>query len=136
MLRAGCGRFLVFIFVLALELNVAYSSLHWSILTESLFLSLSAIMVALLLDYFRTGRLVFIASASLCVGILYGIQTGRHHACADALCSGLAKLAKAEPPEPGHCSSRYSCRSQPALSSKMSCFGWYMPIVAQLPFPI
>jgi hypothetical protein len=74
MLRAGCGRFLVFIFVLALELNVGYSSLHWSILTESLFLSLSAILVALLLDYFRTGRLVFIASASLCVGILYGIR--------------------------------------------------------------
>lgn len=74
MLRAGCGRFLVFIFVLALELNVAYSSLHWSILSKSLFLSLSAIMAALLLDYFRTGRLVFIANASLCVGILYGIR--------------------------------------------------------------
>ena len=99
MLRAGCGRFLVFIFVLALELNVAYSSLHWSILTEFLlFLSLSAIVVALLLDYFRTGRLVFIANASCTRRYPLWYQTGRHHACADALCSSLAKLAKANRP--------------------------------------
>ena len=73
-LRAGCGRLLVFTLVVALEVNVAYSSLHRSILTEFLFFSLSAVLVTLLLHYFRTGRPAFIAGASLCVGMLYGIR--------------------------------------------------------------
>jgi hypothetical protein len=74
MLRAGCKRFLVLILVIALATNIGFSSYYSTIMTESLFFSLSAIMVALLVDYLRTGRVVFIAAASLFVGLLYGIR--------------------------------------------------------------
>ncbi len=74
MLRAGCRRALVVVFVIALAANVGFSSIHWTILTESMFSSFSVVMVALLLDYLRTGRLAFIAGAGTMAGILYGIR--------------------------------------------------------------
>jgi hypothetical protein len=74
MLRAGCRPLMVFIFVVVLAANAGFSSVHWSILTESVSFSLTAITIALLLDYLRTGRAGFIIGASLCVGMLYGIR--------------------------------------------------------------
>ena len=74
MLRAGCRRFLVLVFVVALAANIGFSSFYATILTELLFFSLSALMVAFLLDYLRTGRVGFIAGASLLVGLLYGVR--------------------------------------------------------------
>jgi hypothetical protein len=74
MLRAGCRPLMVFIFVVVLAANAGFSSVHWSILTESISFSLTAITIALLLDYLRTGRAGFIVGACLCVGLLYGIR--------------------------------------------------------------
>ena len=74
LLRTRCPRVFVALFAVALGANVGFSSLHWTILTESVFLTVSAIAVACWLDYFRSGRLGYLASVSLCVGILYGIR--------------------------------------------------------------
>lgn len=74
LLRSGLPRFLVLIFAIAIGCNTGFSSYHWVILTESLFFSVSAVAIASLLDYFRTGRVGFLAAASLWVGVLYGIR--------------------------------------------------------------
>ena len=74
MLRAGCRRFVVVIFVIVSAANIGFSAYYATILTESLFFSVSAIAIAFLLDYLRTGRFGFIAGASLTVGLLYGVR--------------------------------------------------------------
>lgn len=74
MMRWGIPRLFVLTFAVVLGANIGFSSFHWTILTESLFFSVTAVVIAFLLDYFRTGRVVHLAVVSLCVGILYGIR--------------------------------------------------------------
>ena len=74
MMRWGIPRVFVAGFAVALGANIGFSSFHWTILTESIFFSVTALAIIFLLDYFRSGRAVHLAATSLCVGILYGIR--------------------------------------------------------------
>jgi hypothetical protein len=74
LLRINIPRLLIAIFVIALAANILFSSFHRSILTESLYFSFSVVAVALWIDYFRDGRVRFLALAGLVLGLLIGIR--------------------------------------------------------------
>lgn len=74
MLRANFPRWSVILIVVALAANILFSSFHRSILTESLYFSLSAIAVGLWLDYFRAARLNLLLALGLVLGIMIGVR--------------------------------------------------------------
>jgi hypothetical protein len=74
LLRAGFPRALVALFVAILAANVLFSSFHRSILTESIYFSISVIAVGLWIDYLRTGRVWFLALAGLALGVMIGLR--------------------------------------------------------------
>lgn len=74
LLRAGFPRLLLVLFVIGLAGNVLFSSFHRSILTESIYFSVSAVAVGLWIDYFRSGRLSFLIFAGLALGLLIGFR--------------------------------------------------------------
>ena len=74
LLRAAFPRWLLVIFVAMLAGNVLFSSFHRSILTESLYFSLTAIAVGLWLDYFRAARLNLLLALGLVLGIMIGVR--------------------------------------------------------------
>jgi hypothetical protein len=51
-----------------------FSSFHRSILTESIYFSISLVAIGLWIDYFRSGRLLFLALAGLAVGLMIGLR--------------------------------------------------------------
>jgi hypothetical protein len=74
LLRAGMPRALTALMVVALLASFHLPSYHWTIMTESIFISVSTISVAFWLDYLRTSRIQFLASICLCVGLLIAIR--------------------------------------------------------------
>lgn len=74
LLRANCRKSYLVLFSAALGANIGFSSVHWTILTESIYLSLSLLMLSFLLDYLRTGSIRFAAATALMIGLLYGIR--------------------------------------------------------------
>ena len=74
LLRAGMPRVLIVLMVVGLLASFHLPSYHWTILTESIFISVSTIGLAFWLDYLRTGRIQFLAAISLCVGLLIAIR--------------------------------------------------------------
>jgi hypothetical protein len=68
LLRTNFPRLLLGLFVAALAANVLFSSFHRSILTESLYFSLSAVAIGLWIDYFRSRRLNFLILAGFTLG--------------------------------------------------------------------
>ena len=65
---------------LALLFNIEVNRYHFSILTESMFLSVSALFVAASLAHFRSGAIGALAMASALAGVLIAIrQIGRAH---------------------------------------------------------
>ena len=94
MLRAGCRRFLVLVFVVALAANIGFSSFYATILTESLFFSLSAIMIAFLLDYLRTGAQDSFR-ARACWLACYMVLACGHHPDPNAVRCSLVEMEQA-----------------------------------------
>lgn len=74
LMRAGFPRVLLGLFVAVLAANVLFSSFHRSILTESIYFSISIVAVGLWIDYFRTGRVLFLALAGLALGLMIGLR--------------------------------------------------------------
>src|SRR5215210_466999 len=74
LLRIEVPRPLIAIFVALLCANVYFSSFHRTILTESLFCSVMMLVMAFLLDFLRSGKSIFLALASLGMGLLVGIR--------------------------------------------------------------
>ncbi len=74
LLRAGVPRLLVLLYVIALGGNLAFASFMRTILTESLFFTVTVVALAFLLDYLRTGKIHYLALTGLCFGILVGIR--------------------------------------------------------------
>jgi hypothetical protein len=74
LLRAGFSKPLVALFAFALATNVMYSTIQYSILSESLFFSLGAITLGLWIDYLRTGKVAAIAIAGFLLGLMIGIR--------------------------------------------------------------
>ena len=74
LLRAVFPRWLLAIFVAMLAGNVLFSSFHRSILTESLYFSLSTVAVGLWIDYFRHARLHFLLALGLVLGVMIGVR--------------------------------------------------------------
>jgi hypothetical protein len=72
--RIGLPRPLIAIFVALLCANVYFTSFHRTILAESLFCSVMMLVIAFLLDFLRSGKSVFLALASLGMGLLVGIR--------------------------------------------------------------
>jgi hypothetical protein len=72
--RIEMPRYILLAFVLLLAANVLFSSLHRSILTESLYFSGTAILLGLWLDYFRSGHVCFLALAGLILGVMIGVR--------------------------------------------------------------
>ena len=97
LLRAGMPRVLIVLMVVGLLASFHLPSYHWTIMTESIFISVSTIGVAFWLDYFRTGRIQFLAAISLCVGLLIAIRPA---GVFSRLTSDAPHLINAEPPRP------------------------------------
>lgn len=74
LLRSGFPKILLGIMVAILAANVLFSSFHRSILTESIYFSLSIVAVALWIDYLRTARLPSFLGAGLVLGLMIGIR--------------------------------------------------------------
>lgn len=74
LLRAGFPRVLLLLLVGTLAANVLFTSFHRSILTESVFFSLGVVATGLWIDYFRTGRVAFLALAGLALGLMIGVR--------------------------------------------------------------
>lgn len=74
LLRAGFPKLLLALLVAALAGNILYSSFHRSILTESIYFSLSLIAVALWVDYLRSGSVPRLALAGLALGFMIGFR--------------------------------------------------------------
>ena len=74
LLRSGFPRLLLAILVMAMAGNVLFSSFHRSILSESLYFSLTLIVVAMWIDYLRTGRLPRLLWAGLALGMMTGLR--------------------------------------------------------------
>ena len=74
LLRAGFPRVLLMLFVAALAGNILFGSFHWSILTESIYFSLGVVTTALWIEFFRTGRAMPLAGASLMIGLMCGVR--------------------------------------------------------------
>src|SRR5262245_5188674 len=74
LLRAGVSAVLVFFVAIALGANGYFSAFQRTILSESIFFSAMMVTVAFWIDYLRTGRAVFLASAGLAIGLLVGIR--------------------------------------------------------------
>lgn len=74
LLRAGVPRVWLALLVAVLAGNVLFSSFHRSILSESIYFSLSVVAVALWVDYFRTARPMYFVGAGLSLGLMLGIR--------------------------------------------------------------
>ena len=74
LMRAGMPRVLVAVFVAALAANTYFPSFHWTIMTETLFCSVGAIAFAACIDFFRTGRVGFLAVFSFGVSVMAGLR--------------------------------------------------------------
>jgi len=74
LMRAGMPRVLVAVFVAALAANTYFPSFHWTMMTESLFCSVGAIAFAACIDFFRTGRVGFLAIFSFGVSVMAGLR--------------------------------------------------------------
>lgn len=74
LLRSGFPKTLLGVMVAILAANVLFSSFHRSILTESIYFSLSIVAVGLWIDYFRAGRLPSLLGAGLALGLMIGIR--------------------------------------------------------------
>jgi hypothetical protein len=95
LLRIDVPRPLIAIFVALLCANVYFSSFHRTILTESLFCSVMMLVIAFLLDFLRSGKSVFLALASLGMGLLSGNSTCRHRPGSYSFCGWMAEVATA-----------------------------------------
>ena len=74
LLRCSGRPLLTSVCALALLFNIEVNRYHFAILTESLFLSMSALFVACALAYLRSARLTPLIGASLFVGALIAIR--------------------------------------------------------------
>jgi len=74
LLRSGVPKVWLAVMVAAMAGNILFSSFHRSILSESIYFSLSVMAVALWIDYFRTARLSYLAGAGLLLGLVLGIR--------------------------------------------------------------
>jgi hypothetical protein len=74
LLRAKIHRVLLGLLVVVLAANVLFTSFHRSILTESIYFSISIVAVGLWIDYFRTGRMLFLALAGIALGLMIGFR--------------------------------------------------------------
>ncbi len=74
MLRAGVPRILIVLFTIALGTNGYYSTVHWTIMTGSIFATITVLGTAFWIDYLRTGRVHFLALVGLFIGIAIGIR--------------------------------------------------------------
>jgi hypothetical protein len=74
LLRTGVPRPLIVLFVALLCVNVYFSSFHRTILAESLFCAVMVGMIAFLLDFLRSGKVIFLALAALGMGLLVGLR--------------------------------------------------------------
>jgi hypothetical protein len=72
--RNGFPRWLLAILVLAMAGNVLFSSFHRSILSESVYFSLTLIAVAQWIDYLRTGHAMRLFWAGIALGLMIGIR--------------------------------------------------------------
>jgi hypothetical protein len=74
LMRSGFPKPLLAAMVVIMAANPLFSSFHRSILTESLFFSLGLVSLALWIDYFRSGRLQFLAGAGFVLGLMIGFR--------------------------------------------------------------
>ena len=74
LLRAAFPRWLLVIFVAMLAGNVLFSSFHRSILTESLYFSLSAVIAGLWINYFKSAHLNYLLAIGLVLGVMIGVR--------------------------------------------------------------
>lgn len=74
LLRAKIPRVMLALLVAILAANVLFTSFHRSILTESIYFSISIVAVGLWIDYFGTGRVLFLALAGLALGLMIGFR--------------------------------------------------------------
>lgn len=74
LLRISFPRWLLAIFVTMLAGNVLFSSFHRSILTESLYFSLSAVIVGFWINYFKSARLNYLLAIGLVLGVMIGVR--------------------------------------------------------------
>ena len=72
--RSGIGRRWIVAFVMALGINFYFSAFQRTLMTESIGFTAIAVATAFLLDYFRTGRVLFLALCGLFVGLTVGIR--------------------------------------------------------------
>ena len=74
LLRNGFPKLLIGLFVAVLAVNVLFSSFHRSIMAESIYFSMSIVVIALWIDYFRTGKVLLLGLAGLVLGLMIGIR--------------------------------------------------------------
>ncbi|AXK79072.1 hypothetical protein DW352_00165 [Pseudolabrys taiwanensis] len=74
LLRSRVPKIWLALLVAMMAGNILFSSFHRSILSESLYFSLSIVAVALWIDYFRTARPAYIVGAGLSLGLMLGIR--------------------------------------------------------------
>ncbi len=74
LLRNGFARWLLAIMVVVLAGNVLFSSFHRSILTESIYFSLTMVAIAWWIGYLRTRSIGLLMAAGLALGLMIGIR--------------------------------------------------------------
>ena len=74
LIRSGFNRPIVALLAVGLGANFLFSSFHRSILSESLYFSLSAIAIACWIEYFKTAHIKPLMGAGLCLGLMIGTR--------------------------------------------------------------